>query len=151
MLLFLTSMENKIYCKGELHLGDFTIPCYVLEDGRRVLSARGMQIALNMADEDNRTSARLNRYLNQETLKPFIYKDKSVGHFEPLICHDGSAKINGYEATVLIDICDAFLEALRQLADEVEFQNSRTISRTLPQTQLYDRYLLHQNCCQKFF
>lgn len=108
-------MENKIYCKGELHLGDFTIPCYVLKDGRRVLSARGMQIALNMADEDNRTSARLNRYLNQETLKPFIYKDKSVGHFEPLICYDGSAKINGYEATVLIDICDAFLEARKHI------------------------------------
>ncbi len=115
VLLFLTSMENKIYCKGELHLGDFTIPCYVLEDGRRVLSARGMQIALNMADEDNRTSARLTRYLSQETLKPFIYKDKSVGHFEPLTCYDGGAKINGYEATVLIDICDAFLEARKHI------------------------------------
>lgn len=106
---------NQIRCKGELHLGDFSIPCYVLEDGRRVLSGRGMQLALNMVDEDNRTSARLTRYLSQETLKPFIYKDKGIGHFEPLECFDGNSKINGYEASVLVDICDAFLEARKHI------------------------------------
>ena len=107
--------NNQIRCKGELHLGDFSIPCYVLEDGRRVLSGRGMQLALNMVDEDNRTSARLTRYLSQETLKPFIYRGKSIGHFEPLECFDGNSKINGYEASVLVDICDAFLEARKHI------------------------------------
>ena len=105
----------KIKYRGELHLGEFSIPCYVLVDGRRVLSGRGMQLALNMVDEDNRTSARLTRYLSQETLKPFIYKDKAIGHFEPLECFDGNSKINGYEASVLVDICDAFLEARKQI------------------------------------
>lgn len=44
-------MINKIECKGELKLGDFSIPCYVLENGIRVLSGRGMQEALKMVDD----------------------------------------------------------------------------------------------------
>lgn len=107
---------NQIRCKGELHLGDFSIPCYVLEDGRRVLSGRGMQEALKMVD-DNKTASghRILRYLNQKSLNPFIFKDKEPGHFEPLICYDGGAQINGYEAVVLIDICDGILEARKHI------------------------------------
>ncbi|OAV66867.1 hypothetical protein Barb6_02485 [Bacteroidales bacterium Barb6] len=46
-------MENKrqISHEGEIILGDFAIPCYVLGDGTRVLSGRGMQDALKMVDE----------------------------------------------------------------------------------------------------
>ncbi len=108
--------ENQIRCKGELHLGDFSIPCYVLEDGRRVLSGRGMQEALKMVD-DNKTASghRIQRYLNQKSLNPFIFKDKEPGHFEPLICYDGGTQINGYEAVVLIDICDGILEARKHI------------------------------------
>lgn len=107
---------NQIRCKGELHLGDFSIPCYVLEDGRRVLSGRGMQEALKMVD-DNKTASghRILRYLNQKSLNPFIFKDKDPGHFEPLICYDGGTQINGYEAVVLIDICDGILEARKHI------------------------------------
>lgn len=107
---------NQIRCKGELHSGDFSIPCYVLEDGRRVLSGRGMQEALKMVD-DNKTASghRILRYLNQKSLNPFIFKDKEPGHFEPLICYDGGAQINGYEAVVLIDICDGILEARKHI------------------------------------
>lgn len=108
-------MENQIKYKGELNLGGFTLPCYVLEDGTRVLSARGMQQALKMSEDNDRTSAKLTRYLTQKTLKPFIYNDKGVGHFAPLVCYDGEAKINGYEATTLVDVCDAFLEARKHI------------------------------------
>lgn len=108
-------MENKVRNRGELNLAGMKIPCYVLEDGTRVLSGRGMQQALSMAEETDRTSAKLTRYLSQESLKPFIYKGKAVGHFEPIVCYDGDAKINGYEATVLVDICDAFLEARKHI------------------------------------
>lgn len=108
-------MDNRVRNRGVLDLAGMSIPCYVLEDGTRVLSSRGMQQALNMVEDNDRTSARLTRYLNQETLKPFIYRGKSVGHFDPIICYDGDAKINGYEATVLVDICDAFLEARKHI------------------------------------
>jgi hypothetical protein len=66
-------VKNKITHEGEIKLGDFSIPCYVLEDGRRVLSSRGMQSALKMVDEtqeNKKTSGtRLDRYLNQKNAR----------------------------------------------------------------------------------
>jgi len=107
--------KRKIKYEGELNLAGFKIPCYVLEDGTRVLSGRGMQETLKMVDETDEgkqaSGARLKRYLSQKSLEPFIYKGKKVGHFDPIICYKGDAKINGYEATTLVDICDGFLEA----------------------------------------
>lgn len=86
-----------------------SIDCYVLENGKRVLSGRGMQKILNMTESDS--GSRIDRYLTQKSLKPFIYKDKTAGHYTPIECYKGDQKINGYEAEILIDICDAFLEA----------------------------------------
>lgn len=111
-------MEKNVKYRGELNLAGMIIPCYVLEDGTRVLSGRGMILSLKMVDDEKRddlSGTRLARYLNQKTLNPFIYKDKDPGHFNAIICNDGDAKINGYEATVLVDICDAFLEARRSI------------------------------------
>lgn len=106
------SVVNEVISRGVLDLSGIKIPCYVLNDGTRVLSGRGMQEALKMVDDDKATSGhRIIRYLNQKTLKPFIYRDKEPGHFEPVICYDGNKKIHGYEATVLVDICDGVLEA----------------------------------------
>jgi len=42
--------RRKITHEGEIVLGNSIIPCYVLEDGTRVLSGRGMQEALMMVD-----------------------------------------------------------------------------------------------------
>ena len=111
--------RRQILHEGELHLGGKNIPCYVLEDGTRVLSGRGMQEALNMVDEaedGKRTpGTRLPRHLSQKSLNPFIYKDKQPDHYEPIICYKGERKINGYEATVLADICEAFLDARKNI------------------------------------
>lgn len=111
--------QNKIMYKGELNLNGLTISCYVLEDGRRVLSGRGMQDALKMVDEveegKQKAGTRLKRYLEQKSLKPFIFKDKNEDHFKPIICQNDGAKIHGYEATVLADICDAFLQARKEI------------------------------------
>jgi len=110
-------MDNRrITHEGEIVLGDNTISCYVLEDGTRVLSGRGMQEALNMVDLDKKTSGqRLQRHLAQKSLEPFIYADKSAGHYDPIECYSGAKKIHGYEANILVDICDAFLEARKTI------------------------------------
>lgn len=112
-------MSKQVIHEGEIVLGDTVIPCYVLEDGTRVLSGRAMQSALKMVDESDdgkqTSGARLARYLEQKTLKSFIYKDKEPGHYTPIICYKGDQKINGYEATILADICDGFLEARNQI------------------------------------
>lgn len=104
--------KRKVLHEGVLNIGDTIIPCYVLEDGTRVLSGSAMQNALKLQDEtDNRSGTRLARYLGQKSLEPFIYKGKEQGHYDPIICYKGEQKINGYEATILADICEAFLEA----------------------------------------
>lgn len=106
----------KVKYKGELNLNGIIIPCYVLADGRRIISGRGMQEALKMVDDDKETPGnRLTRYLNQQTLKPFIYSNKTPDHFDPILCYEGEKKITGFEATTLADICDAFLEARKTI------------------------------------
>lgn len=110
--------KNLIKYKGELDLNGLSIPCYVLGDGTRVLSGRGLQEALKMTDaeEGKQTSGtRLARYLNQKTLNPFIIKYMTLGHFESIDCYDGSKKINGYNAEALVDICDVFLQARKEI------------------------------------
>ena len=108
--------KNSIECRGILDLNGINIPCYVLKDGTRVLSGRGLQEALKMVDESKKTSGhRVVRYLNQKTLSPFISKYLESGHFEPVICYDGNKKVNGYKAEILPDICDAFLQARKEI------------------------------------
>lgn len=104
--------------KGELGLGNNIIPCYVLEDGTRVLSGRGMQESLKMVDtEEGKQTAgtRLARYLAQKSLKPFIISTNVMDRLTPIICYDGEKRVNGYEATVLADICEVFLEARKNI------------------------------------
>lgn len=110
--------KNIITHEGILDLSGLEIPCYVLSDGTRVLSGRGMQVALKMVDEDESSQTagtRLARHLNQKTLNSFIFNGKPSDHYEPIICYQGDKKINGYEATVLADLCDAFLEARKNI------------------------------------
>lgn len=113
-------MRNKITHEGIIRLGDFSTTCYILDDGRRVLSNREMQRALNMVDESPEgkptSGTRLDRHLNQKSLEPFIYKDKGLDHYDPIDCYKGNKKISGYEATILLDICDAFLEARKYIS-----------------------------------
>jgi len=104
--------KRQITHEGVITLGDNKISCYVLEDGTRVLSGRQMQEALKMAEDSTESGgARLHRYLTQKTLKPFIYAGREPGHFEPLDCYRGNQKVNGYEGTILADICESFLTA----------------------------------------
>lgn len=115
---------SDLYCddrvvkyRGELDLNGIKIPCYVLSDGTRVISGFAMQKSLKMIDEDEArpSGTRLARYLNQKTLNPFFSKYLGDGQLEPLKCIDGEAIINGYKAEVLADICDAFLEARKNI------------------------------------
>lgn len=113
--------RRKITHEGEINLGSFIIPCYVLEDGTRVLSGMGMQNALKMVDDSDEPSqsggTRLSRHLGQQSLQRFLYMDKDSDHYAPITCYKGNQKINGYEASILIDICDAFLQARKELGD----------------------------------
>lgn len=113
------SKQRLVKYDGVIELNNVNIECYVLEDGTRVLASREVQRILNMvdeADEGGQTSGtRLTRYLTQKTLKRFIFRDKEQDHFEPIECFKGKTKISGFEATILIDICDGFLQARKEI------------------------------------
>lgn len=104
--------------KTPLHLGNLEIPCYVLEDGTRVFSGRGIQKVLN---KDRTSAAWLSPFVNKAPLtmrfsdgensvierinNPIKFKRPGAG---------GSQSVTyGYEVTILIDICSGIIEANR--------------------------------------
>jgi hypothetical protein len=111
----MTDKAHKITHEGVLTIGEMQIPCYVLSNGTRVISAFQMQEALKLfpAKYPRKSSSRLARLLGYKALKPLIDTGFTYGHFEPIECFKGDKKINGYAATVLVDICDVMLSARR--------------------------------------
>lgn len=94
-----------------LKIGEFEIPCYVLDDGTRVLSGRGMQSALGLGQ---RHGALLKRFLGKNNIKPFITTDIAAALENPIRFvrpGRGGKLAVGYEATILADICDAMFDA----------------------------------------
>lgn len=86
--------QNQILHEGELNLGGMSIPCYVLDDGTRVLSGSALQNALKMVDDDDlqKSGTRLTRHISQTSLEPFLFKDKETNHYDPIICFKGDKK-----------------------------------------------------------
>lgn len=110
--------KREIKYESELDLVGFKMPCYVLADGTRVLSGRGMQDALKVAgeadsDKEQQPGNRLRQILNQKAVKSLIDKEKELekkhDRFDPIICYKGEQKINGYEATTLVRPMQNFL------------------------------------------
>jgi hypothetical protein len=102
---------------GILAIGDVQIPCYVLEDGTRVIHQRGMVSALGMSRGGSSRGGgdRLAYFVAQKTLSPYVSKELVAVTKEPLIFRtDRGALAYGYDATVLADICEAILEARKQ-------------------------------------
>ncbi|ATF87581.1 P63C domain-containing protein [Burkholderia gladioli] len=97
-----------------LKIGDVEIPCYVLEDGTRVLSQRGMVAGLGMTYGSGQGGAdRLTGFAAGKAISPFINNEMMVLIQNPIrFVHGGGGGVaNGYPATLLADICDAVLEA----------------------------------------
>jgi hypothetical protein len=110
------SSAKRITHEGEIKLmNDTALPCYVLEDGTRVLSGRGMQNALQIVDnhdrgEEKKPGAQIARFLSSNWFKLLIASKYELEHFKPISCYKGSQKINGFEATTLVDVCNIILE-----------------------------------------
>jgi hypothetical protein len=98
-----------------LKIGDLEIPCYVLDDGRRVLSLGGMVRALGMSigGAGGRQGDRLYQFATQKTLSPYISNEliNRMGSPIRFQAPTGGAPGSGYEATILPDLCEAVLAA----------------------------------------
>lgn len=102
-----------------LAIGEAKIPCYVLENGIRVLSQRGLQTGIGMSTSGGSSG--------EQRLAAFAYSlaEKSKENKglstrgtalaerlkDPIKFNLGGKIAYGYEATVLADLCDVILEA----------------------------------------
>jgi P63C domain len=89
---------------GTLRLGDVSLQCHVLNDGRRVFTQGEVVRALTGGTD----SSNLNRYLSRiggfdaSALPTTPFQFRVPGNPQPA---------TGYEATLLIEICEAYLNA----------------------------------------
>lgn len=99
-----------------LVLGDAKIACYVLADGTRLLSNRGLTAGFGISRGSSRTGDdRLVQFVNSDAIRPFAKPElietlRSPIKFLPP--HGGRSAL-GFPATVLADICEVVLEARR--------------------------------------
>ena len=102
-------------CEGDLVIGSVDIECYVLDNLKRVITKRGMAKALGMKSEGGNVFMRA---MNRKGLGSVIEGELRGKLDNPLIFKPLTADLaHGYDATVLIDICDAIIEASKKNKD----------------------------------
>lgn len=100
-----------------LKIGDIEIPCYVLEDGRRVLAQRGMVSALGMSRGGSSKGGgdRLAHFVGGKSLEPFINNELRSVITSPIQFVTTAGMVaNAYDAQILADICEAVLRARQE-------------------------------------
>lgn len=97
-----------------LRIGEIELPCYVLEDGTRILSQRGMTTGLGIHRGSSATGPdRLTVLMESEGIAPHLSKEAINIIRNPIrfIHTAGGGFAYGYPATILADICEAILAA----------------------------------------
>lgn len=122
--------------KTPLKLGNIEIPCYVLNNGMRVFSGRGLQKALGAGSS---SGTWLSKFVNSDAIiwntqpgttelfnEPIKFKRNNAG---------GSQSMTyGYEATLLIDLCSAIIDAYENPAlnvSEIYYKRANIIIRAV--------------------
>lgn len=98
--------------KGVLKIANLEIPCFVLDDGRRVISGRGMTTAIGMKGRGQGIA----RIQGLKALKSLENNNLPLAIEKPIRFTGGSPQgadvaSDGFEATVLQELCEALLQA----------------------------------------
>lgn len=92
-----------------LVIGDIQIPCYVLSNGVRVFVQTGMAGAIGLS---NKGGGKITTFVHGKSIGEFIKPELLTALNNPIKFRTPKGMIaHGYEATVLIDVCEAVLEA----------------------------------------
>ncbi len=100
-----------------LTIGEVKIPCYVLADGTRVLAQRGLQGGIGLSEGGGKGGARRIAELmaslaeKEIDVRGLVARANSPIRFLP---PHGGNPADGYEATILPDICAVLIEAHQQ-------------------------------------
>src|ERR1017187_84372 len=105
------SRTPEALCEGAMEIGSVQIECYVLDNLKRVIHKRGMAKALGMKSEGGNVFMRA---MGRKGLGSVIGEELRSKLDNPLIFKTLTADLgHGYDATILIDICDAIIEAAK--------------------------------------
>ncbi len=111
---------------GVIRVGEIELPCFVLEDGTRVLSGRGLASAFGqksssaapptapLDDSDSAVAGRqVPAFLASKSVFPFLSNDLLLFANSPVRFSNprGGGVGHGYNATILPEICRSILEA----------------------------------------
>jgi hypothetical protein len=103
-----------------LKIGGLEIPCYVLEDGRRVLVRSAILKALNMSGGSAHAGLegdRLIKFVSTKGIRRHVSDELTEALMRPILISTPNGRLaHAAEATVLADLCEAVLEA-RQSGD----------------------------------
>jgi len=100
-----------------LKIGDAEIPCYVLEDGTRVLSQRGLQTGIGMSIGGSSSGEqRMAAFVDSLGQKGVDINDLAARIRKPIMFRfpGGGRTAYGFEATILADLCDVILAARKK-------------------------------------
>lgn len=106
--------------KGVLNIGDMQIGCYVLKDGRRIISENGILNNFGAAGGKGRklrkelqesTGVPVPIFLASKALEPFIYEVFNDGYPQPIEYVNNSNINVGYDAAILPKVCEVWLKA----------------------------------------
>src|ERR1017187_1678186 len=99
---------------GMLHIDGIDLPCFVLDDNRRLLSKGGLTAALGMARGTSKRGDRLISFATTTAVNPFVDNELQEAIRNPVKFRTLAGQTaDGYPATVLADICEAVLTARR--------------------------------------
>lgn len=96
-----------------LRIGDKEIACYVLDDGRTVLTQAGMLSALTMSQGTATKGGgdRLTNFTSTKSISPFVSDNLREMITNPIAFKAQGSLAYGYEAIILPELCDAVLTA----------------------------------------
>lgn len=97
-----------------LRIGDMSIPCYVLDDERRVITVAGISDGMGLARGGSMVAGmnRLELFASRDRIKPHISAGLTERIHEPIVfLTPTGGKAYGYDAEVLVDLCEAVLAA----------------------------------------
>lgn len=107
--------------EGVLKLGGIEVRCWVLEDGRRILSERGMLKVIGRSESQTKYNGdtdkgfsdadKLGGFLGANNLKPFISKDLKVPTNYVKFTDRNNNIVSGFICELLNKICDVYLDA----------------------------------------
>jgi hypothetical protein len=97
-----------------LRIGDISIPCYVLDDETRVLTAGGMGDGIGLARGGSMIAGmnRLELFISRNRINPFVSHGLAERiHAPNVFITPTGGRAYGYDAEVLVELCDVVLKA----------------------------------------